>query len=53
MAGGLLFGIALFRAGVLARWAAVLLAVGTVVTVASRCCRTPSTGRWPSPTASR
>jgi hypothetical protein len=27
--GGLLFGIALFRAGVLARWAAALLAVGT------------------------
>ena len=34
LAGGLLFGIALFRAGVLARWAAVLLAVGGVVTVA-------------------
>lgn len=28
--GGLLFGIALFRAGVLARWASVLLAYGTV-----------------------
>jgi hypothetical protein len=28
LAGGLLFGIALFRARVLARWAAVLLAVG-------------------------
>lgn len=27
--GGLLFGLALFRAGVLARWAAALLAVGT------------------------
>ena len=27
--GGLLFGIALFRAGVLARWASVLLAYGT------------------------
>ena len=28
--GGLLFGIALFRAGVLSRWAAALLAYGTV-----------------------
>ena len=34
LAGGLLFGIALFRARVLARWAAALLAVGGVVTVA-------------------
>lgn len=34
LAGGLLFGIALFRAGILARWAAALLAVGGVVTVA-------------------
>ena len=34
LAGGLLFGIALFRAGVLARWATVLLAVGGVVTIA-------------------
>ncbi len=34
MAGGLLFGIALFRARVLARWAAALLAVGTVGTAA-------------------
>ena len=33
LAGGLLFGIALFRARVLARWAAALLAVGGVVTV--------------------
>ncbi len=33
LAGGLLFGIALFRARVLARWAAVLLAVGSVLTV--------------------
>ncbi len=33
LAGGLVFGIALFRARVLARWAAVLLAVGGVVTV--------------------
>ena len=34
LAGGLLFGIALFRARVLARWAAVLLAVGAVFSVA-------------------
>ena len=34
VAGGFLFGIALFRAGVLARWAAALLTVGTVATVA-------------------
>jgi len=34
MVGGLLFGIALFRARVLARWAAALLAVGTAATVA-------------------
>jgi hypothetical protein len=34
MAGGLLFGIAMFRARVLARWAAALLAVGTVSTAA-------------------
>jgi len=33
LAGGVLFGIALFRARVLARWATVLLAVGGVVTV--------------------
>jgi hypothetical protein len=33
LAGGLVFGIALYRAGVLARWAAVLLAVGGVVSV--------------------
>jgi hypothetical protein len=32
--GGLLFGIALFRAHVLARWACALLAVGGVVTIA-------------------
>jgi hypothetical protein len=30
--GGLLFGVALFRAGVLARWATALLALGGVVT---------------------
>ena len=32
--GGLLFGIALFRAGVLARWACALLAYGTVSVLA-------------------
>jgi hypothetical protein len=32
--GGLLFGIALFRTGILARWAAALLAVSTVATAA-------------------
>ena len=32
MVGGLIFGIALFRAGVLARWAAALLAVATIGT---------------------
>lgn len=34
MAGGLLFGIALFRAKILTRWAAALLAVGAVATMA-------------------
>jgi hypothetical protein len=29
--GGLLFGVALFRAGILARWAALLLAAGTAL----------------------
>ena len=33
LGGGLIFGIALYRAGVLARWAAVLLAVASVLTV--------------------
>lgn len=32
--GGLLFGVAMFRARLLARWAAALLAVGTVATAA-------------------
>jgi hypothetical protein len=32
--GGLLFGIALFRAGILARWACLLLAVGTTSALA-------------------
>jgi hypothetical protein len=31
--GGLLFGIALFRARVVARWAALLLAAGSVITI--------------------
>ncbi len=31
LAGGLVFGVALYRAGVLARWAAALLAVGGMV----------------------
>jgi hypothetical protein len=35
LAGGFIFGIALFRANVLARWAAVLLALGTLATVAT------------------
>jgi len=34
LAGGLLLGIALFRAGVLARWASALLAVGGLVSAA-------------------
>ena len=33
LAGGLLFGVALYRANVLARWATALLAVGGIVTV--------------------
>ena len=33
--GGIIFGIALFRAGVLARWAAALMSVGAVATVAT------------------
>lgn len=33
LGGGLIFGIALFRAKVLARWAAALLAVGSVATL--------------------
>jgi hypothetical protein len=32
MLGGLIFGIALFRANIVARWAAALLAVGTIAT---------------------
>ena len=33
--GGFIFGIALFRANVLARWAAALLALGTLATIAA------------------
>jgi hypothetical protein len=33
MLGGLVFGIALFRAGILWRWASALLALGTAATV--------------------
>jgi hypothetical protein len=33
MLGGLVFGVSLFRAGILARWASALLAVGTIATV--------------------
>jgi hypothetical protein len=33
--GGIIFGIAVFRAGILARWAAVLMSVGAVATVAT------------------
>lgn len=33
LGGGLVFGIALYRAGVLARWAAALLAIASVLTV--------------------
>jgi hypothetical protein len=35
VAGGFMFGIALFRARVLARWAAALLAVGSLATIAT------------------
>jgi hypothetical protein len=34
MAGGLIFGIALFRANILPRWAAALLASGTIASIA-------------------
>lgn len=34
VAGGIIFGIALFRANILARWASALLAVSTVATLA-------------------
>ena len=52
--GGLLFGIALFRAGVLARWASLLLAYGTIVRArAVRCCRSRSSRPFACPPASR
>jgi hypothetical protein len=35
IAGGIIFGIALFRAGVLARWAAALMVLGAVATIAT------------------
>jgi hypothetical protein len=35
LAGGFIFGVALFRANVLARWPAVLLALGTLATIAT------------------
>src|SRR5205807_4063642 len=34
LAGGFIFGIALFRANALARWASALLAIGTLATIA-------------------
>jgi hypothetical protein len=33
--GGIVFGIAVFRAGILARWAAALLTIGAVATIAT------------------
>jgi len=45
LVGGFLFGIALFRAGVLARWAGALLTVGAVVSPASP---TPPAGPAPA-----
>ena len=33
--GGILFGVALFRAGILARWAAALMTLGAVATIAT------------------
>ncbi len=36
LGGGLIFGIALFRANVLARWAAVLLSVAAVATIGTK-----------------
>jgi hypothetical protein len=35
IAGGIIFGIALFRAGILARWAAALMVLGAVATIAT------------------
>ncbi len=49
--GGLLFGISTFRASILPRWAAGLLAFGAVVASAPglRCSRTRSDGFWRVP----
>ena len=43
--GGLLFGIALFRAGVLARWASALFAYGTLSPCRLPHCRCPTAAR--------
>ena len=52
IAGGIVFGIALFRAEILARWAAALLAVGAVATVATFQLPSSTSGCSPSPSAS-
>ena len=52
LAGGLIFGIALFRAHVLARWACVLLAAVGPSAPSSCRCPTPSTACSPFRTAS-
>ena len=53
LAGGLLFGVALYRAHVLARWAAALLAVGGLVSAALAVMPEAFTDCSPFPTASR
>jgi hypothetical protein len=53
IAGGIIFGIALFRAGILARWAAALLCVGAVATVATSSCPSSPNGCSPFQSASR
>jgi hypothetical protein len=40
--GGLLFGVATFRAGILPRWAGALLAIGTVLAPIARLLRNAS-----------
>ena len=50
--GGIVFGIALFRAGILARWAAALLTIGAVATIATSSCPSSSNGCSPFPSAS-
>ena len=51
--GGIIFGIALFRANVLARWAAVLLSVGAVaIRRHLSCCRSSPNGCSPFRSAS-